>query len=78
MTPYLVAPNVTAFISARPRKEFFEGCVTILEGTAATRTEHVCLGLRDTEDEALGDARRDAAALIKMWRQRVELPRGRL
>ncbi len=40
MTLYLVAPNVTAFIKAHPRKEFFEGCVTILGGPMATRTEH--------------------------------------
>lgn len=77
MTPYLVSPNVTAFISARRRNEFFEGCITILEGPTATRTEHVCLGVRDTEEEALEDAQRDAAALVKMWRQRVEPPRFR-
>lgn len=77
MAPFLVSPNVTAFIGTRRHKEFFEGRVTILEGAAATRTEHVCLGLRDTEDEALNDARRDAVALVRMWRQRVELSRRR-
>lgn len=75
--PFLVSPNVTAFIGVRPHKEFFEGCVTILEDPTATRTEHVCLGVRDTEEEALEDAQRDAAALLTMWRQQVEHPKLR-
>ncbi len=71
MAPFLVSREVTAFISARRRDGFFEGRVNLLRGPTAARTEHVCLGLRDTEEEALGDARRDAAALMQTPAQRA-------
>ena len=77
MMPFLVSLNATAFIGVRPRKQLFAGRVTILAGPTATRTEHVCLRVRDTEEEALEDARRDAAALLTMWRQQVERPKLR-
>jgi hypothetical protein len=74
MVPFLASPDITAFIGARTAGAFFEGRVDILQGVRASRIEHVCLRLRDTEVQALRDAHGDAKALIVMWRQRQPLP----
>lgn len=75
MFAILVSPDITAYPSCRQTGEFFEGVVNVLQGPSASRQQSVCLGVRDTEVEALRDAERDAAALIELWRQKVPLQR---
>ena len=74
MFPVLVSPDITTFIGAQRSGVFFEGVVDVLQGPRSFRQQLVCLGVRDTEGEALRDAERDAAALIALWRQKVNLP----
>ena len=77
MLAMLVSPDITAYPSSRRTGEFFEGVVNVLQGPNGSRQRLVCLGVRDTEDEALRDAERDAATLIELWRQKVPIPGGR-
>jgi hypothetical protein len=74
MVAFLVSPDITTFIGARATGEFFEGQVDVLQGPRASRVQHICLRVRDTEAEALRDAHGDAKTLIEMWRQRQPLP----
>ena len=77
MFPILVSPDITAFPGAQRSGGFFEGVVNVLQGPRTSRQQLVCLGVRDTEVEALSDAERDATALIGLWRQKVNIPGGR-
>jgi hypothetical protein len=77
MFPVLVSPDITTFVGAQRSGVFFEGVVSVLQGPRSSRQQLVCLGVRDTEVEALRDAERDAAALIELWRQKVPLRDGR-
>ena len=77
MFPFLVSPDITAFPGAQPSGVFFEGVVNVLHGPRSSRQQLVCLGVRDTDVEALNDAERDAAALIELWRQKVNIPGSR-
>ena len=77
MFPILVSPDITTFVGAQRSGVFFEGVVNVLQGPNSSRQQLVCLGVRDTEVEALHDAERDAGALIALWRQTVTLPGSR-
>lgn len=73
MAPFFASPDITAFVGVRRTGTFFEGFVNILQGTNSSRIQHTCLGSRDSKHEALLDARTDAMALIRMWRQKVAI-----
>ena len=77
MSPFLVSPDITAFPGVQPSGVFFEGVVNVLHGPRSSRQQMVCLGVRDTEVEALSDAERAATALIELWRQKVNLSGSR-
>lgn len=77
MFPILVAPDITTYLGIRRSGAYFEGVVSALQRPNSSRLQHVCLGGRDTEAEALGDAERDANALLALWRQKVSIPGGR-
>ena len=77
MFPILVSSDITTFVGAQSCGVFFEGVVNVLQGPNASRQRLVCLGVRDTQVEALRDAEQDAAALVELWRQTVPLPGGR-
>ena len=77
MFPILVSPDITAFVGAQRSGEFFEGLADMFQGPSSLCQQLVCLGVRDTEVEALSDAERDATALIELWRQKVNIPGGR-
>lgn len=77
MFPFLVSPDITTFVGAQRCGVFFEGVVNVLQGPNASRQRLVCLGVRDTQVEALRDAEQEAAALVKLWRQQVKLPGSR-
>jgi hypothetical protein len=53
----------TLFPSSRTAGPFWEGTVDILTGRSQRILQHVCLGLRDSPEEALADAVVDAIAL---------------
>lgn len=77
MFPILVSPDITAFPGTQRSGVFFEGVVNVLQGPRSSRQQMVCLGVRDTEGEALRDAERAGTALIELWRQKVNIPSGR-
>jgi hypothetical protein len=70
MVPFFYALDVTAYFRVRQVEGLFEGAVDLLQGAEPVRTEHRCSNPRRTEAEALRDARKDASALIKIWRER--------
>jgi len=74
MVPFFYALDVTAYYRVRQVEDLFEGRVDLLHGAQPVRTEHRCLCPRRTEAEALRDARRDASALVKMWREKRSRP----
>ena len=77
MFPILVSPDITAFVGAQRSGEFFEGLADMFQGPNSLPQQLVCIGVRDTEGEALHDPERDAAALIELWRQQVNIPGSR-
>ena len=70
MVPFFHAVDVTAYFRVRQVEDLFEGHVDIIHGAEAQRLEHRCRRPRLTEAEALRDARKDASALVKTWRER--------
>lgn len=68
-----MSPDITACHGARHAEAWFEGAVSVLQGPTAIRVQLVCLPLRDTCEEALRDARKDAKALIEAWRHKVRI-----
>jgi hypothetical protein len=72
--PIHVCPDITAVICARRNGEYFEGVVNVLQGAQSYRQQVVWPALRDTERQALADARRAAERLVTMWQDQVPLP----
>lgn len=67
------SPDVSAFTSVRSVRGLYVGRVSCYQGKPAIKVEHECLCYRDTYAEAERDACRDAAALLRMWADKVRI-----
>lgn len=67
--PFFFAADVTAYFGVLQIEDRYQGTVDLLHGRDAIRVEHLCKEPRNTEAEALRDARREASALVRHWRE---------
>ncbi len=73
MPALFFSPDVSAFASVAMVEGFYVGRVSCLQGRKALKVVHECLCYRDTYAEAERDANRDAAALVRMWADKVRI-----
>ncbi len=76
MFPVHTSTEITAVVGARSNGDRFEGVVNLPQGTRPDRQQVVWPALRDTERQALADARRAARKLVSMWRKQASLLRS--
>lgn len=64
----------TAWATAWPHRLGFVGMVNFSPaGRTFSSVRHECIGIRDTREQALQDARSDARKLVDMWMDQVRI-----